>query len=64
MGYGCSNQGLTLASTFVGSEIVTTLGGTDTRTFAKLPNGDLIMKAEFDSGGYAVGLPMMAKRWQ
>ena len=64
MGYGCSNEGLTLSSTFVGSEIVTTLGGTDTRTFTKLLDGELMMKAEFDSGGYAVGLPMMAKRRQ
>ena len=62
MGYSCSNDGLTLANTFVGSQIVTTLGGTDTRTFTKLPNGELMMKAEFDGGGVAVGFPMISKR--
>lgn len=64
MGYTCSNEGLTLASTFVGSEIVTTIGGTDTRTFTKLPNGDLMMKAEYAGGGHATAIPVMVKRQQ
>ena len=62
MGYSCSSEGLTLASTFVGSKIVTTIGGTDTRTFTKLPNGDLIMQAEYEGGGHATAIPIMVKR--
>ena len=65
LGYSCSNEGLSLERTSIGTGIfITTIGVTTKRIFNQLANGDIIMQEQVSFGGYGVGIPIFLKRTQ